>query len=185
MLNINLDIRPIFKLLQVNDKEIKVPKLGLKHHAILKDPSDHELAMKKLLASVHPNLSMAERDLVSLHLLAFNERLKHSVVLDDIEYTVDDVTICQNLRFKIVTTEFKFKSPKLENMNATIPELLRSCCVSVKNDSGESLDIPDFLDLPAFTYKWADEICSTIELKTSTGTTTKGLYKLMELFDGS
>ena len=48
MLNINLDIRPVFKLLQVNGKEIKVPKLGLKHHAILKDPSDHELAMKKL-----------------------------------------------------------------------------------------------------------------------------------------
>ena len=184
MNKINLDIRPVFRMLSINGKDIKIPRLGLKHHAILKDPNDHEDAMKKLMASIHPNLSAAERDLVSLHLLAYNERLKHSVVIDGNTYTVDDVIINQKLRFNIGETEFKFKTPKLENLNATIPELLRSSCVSVKDGNGNPQEIPDFLQMPAYTYKWADDICSTIELRTSIGS-VKGLYKLMELFDGA
>lgn len=181
MNKINLNIQPIFKTIKIKDKEIKIPRLGLRHHQILKDPGDNEEALKRLMQTIHPNLSVAERDLVSMHLLAFNDRLKSSVVIEGVTYTIDQIEICQKLTFTIGNTEFKFKSPKLDDLNATVPNMLASCCVHVKTD-GVKQDIPDFNKLPAFTYKWADDICSTIELNAN-GKVTKSLFSLMELFD--
>ena len=178
---INLNIKQIYKTIFVNDKEIRIPKLGLKHHAIIADGDSFEESSKKLLNTIHPNLSVAEKEIVSLHLLHYNGKINETTVIDGITYSINDVKICQKLRFTIGTTEFRFKSPKVEE--PTVDLMLKSGCVSVKNN-GKDLDIPDFGELPAFVYKWAEQITKSISLKTEK-TEIKGLYKLLEIFDGN
>lgn len=180
---ISLNIKPVFKLIEINGKEIKIPKMGLQQHAILSTSESLEDGVKKLIKSIHPNLSVAERDLVCLHLLAFNKRIKNEIEIDGKTYSVDDVIICQQLKFNIGDTEYKFKSPTMEIKNPTIDMLLKDCCVSVKTN-GIKQDIPDFMKMPAYVYKWVEKICNSISLKTHKKE-IKGLYDLVELFDGS
>ena len=93
MLNINLDIRPVFKLLQVNGKEIKVPKLGLKHHAILKDPLTGEIVdpfggrmdiEKKIIRHVSDH-SFPEDSLRVLRAAVFAARFEFDIASDTVE----------------------------------------------------------------------------------------------------
>lgn len=181
MNKINLNIKPIFKLVNVNGKDIKVPKMGLNHHSILSTSKSLEDGVKKLLKSIHPNLSVAERDLICLHLLEFNGKIKSEVEIDEKIYNINDVVICQQLKFVVGETEYKFRSPTMDIEYPTIDLLLKDCCVSVKTN-GIKQEIPDFMKMPAYVYKWVEKICNSISLKTHKNE-IKGLYQLMELFD--
>ncbi|EQA7786668.1 hypothetical protein ACX818_001253 [Acinetobacter baumannii] len=180
MKEINLDILPKCKQITINGKTINVPKLGLKHRLVYKDGQSHEEFMKSLMASIHPNLSMAERDLLTLHLMEYNGKLKNSIEISGESYSIDDVYICQKLKFNYGEFEFKFRSPTLELMDGPLDILLNRCCVSAKY-KGEKIDVPDFMDLPPFVSKWAEDITNTVALDTKTGKIV-GLYKLVELF---
>lgn len=169
------------KIIEINGKTIRIPKLGLRHHEILKEVRGHEENMKLLLNSIHKNLSQAERDLVTVHLLHFNNKLKDSVVINEVEVFVLDTVIDQTLRFDHDGVSYRFKSPTSTEMADTIDGMLQKCCVSAKRDAVE-IDIPDFLDMPAFVIGWAHKIADTLSLKTPNGY-IRGLYDIVEVFN--
>ncbi|WWS25273.1 hypothetical protein vBKpnAMK6_00319 [Klebsiella phage vB_Kpn_AM_K6] len=68
-MNLNV-ILPIKKIV-INEKTISIPKLGLKHHNLMKDVKGPDENMNLLLDSICPGLTAAESDIVVLHLLAF------------------------------------------------------------------------------------------------------------------
>lgn len=178
--NIKLDLVPKTKVIEVNGKQIKVPKLGLKHRMLIKDASNHEETMKVLLNYIQPNLSLAERDILTLHLLEYNGRLKQSVEKDGFVYKLDDVYICQQLKFSYGEYEFKFRSPSFELLKGPLDILLNQCCVSVKH-KGKKIDTPDFMQMPAFVHRWGEMITNTVAINGPNGTEIKGLYKIVEL----
>lgn len=181
MEKISLDIKKTYRNVEVNGKTIQIPKMNLKHQSIISTASNLESGFKDILKSIHPNLSAAERDLVTLHVLAYNGKIKEKVMIDDIEYSIFDVKITQQLKFNIDDYEFKFKTPKALS-EATIDQILNENCVSVKKD-GIAQPIPDFLDLPAFVHEWVELICDSISLNTH-NKHIKGLYNIVGVFDG-
>lgn len=182
MNKINLNINPITKNITVGGKEVKIPKLGLKHRMIVKDGMSHEDCMRELHKMICPNLSAAERDIVSLHILEYNGKLKQKIVKDGFEFDLDNVKICQQLKFIHGEYEFKFRSPTMELMKGPLDILMKECCVYVKHN-GKKIEIPDFMEMPAFVYKWAQKITDTVSIDGPKGE-IKGLQKLVELFSG-
>lgn len=176
-----LNIIKAEKIIEVNGKTIKIPKLGLRHHEILKEVRHYEESMKLLLNSIHKNLSQAERDLVTVHLLHFNGKLKDSVIINDVEVFVLDTVIDQQLKFEYAGVIYRFKSPTTTEMAETIDGMLEKCCVSVKKD-GVEIDKPAFLDMPAFVLGWAHAIADTLSLDTTNGP-IRGLYDIIEVFN--
>lgn len=182
MSKIKLDIKPVTKTVTINKKEIKIPKLGLKHYNLSKQVTSPDKNMKIIMDSIHPNLSKAERDLVTLHLLEFNNKIKSSVIKDGFEYSLDSVYICQVLKFSYGDLSFKFKSPSFDECFLPVDQMLKACCVSVHKD-GNKIEIPDFMELPAFTYKWAEQINLTVAIDGPNGP-IKGLTAVLEIFGG-
>lgn len=182
MEKINLDISPKFKTVEVNNKILKIPKLGLRHRLLIKEGMDHEESLAAIVSSVSPNLSFAERDLSTVHILAYNDRIKSSKIIDGFEYNVDNIYICQKLKFCYGDFEFKFKSPSMKTLKGPVDLLLKECCIYVKR-KGEKIDIPDFMDLPPFVYSWIEQITHTIAIDGPNGTSIKGIYDIVELFD--
>lgn len=180
-MEINLEISPQYKLVVVNDKEVKVPKLGLRHRMKLAESmdKDHMTILHELLKMIHPNLSVAERDLITLHLLAYNGRIKNKTVIDGHEISVDDAVICQKLKFDHGDYSFKFKSPKLMESLDTIGTMLNENCISAKY-KGEPIDF-DFWEAPAFVDNWAYDIMRTVSIKVGDSEVT-GVYNIVELF---
>ncbi len=179
---IHLDIKPIVKKVTINNKEVSVPMLGLKHKMLFDENLSPSANLKKLLNFVQPNLSVAERDLLCLHILAFNGRSKDKVIVDNVTYTLDDVYISQKLKFNIGDYEFKFKSPDVETIDGSVDLMLKNCCVYVKH-LDEKIKIPDFLDLPPFVINWANDITNTISIKTHNGIIA-GINDVLEFFNG-
>lgn len=177
--NITLELVPKSKVIEVNGKKIKVPKLGLKHRMLIKDSTSHEETMKILLNYIQSNLSLAERDVLTLHLLEYNGRMKSEVVKDGFTFKLDNVYICQKLKFEYNNVEFKFRSPTFELLKGPLDILLAQCCVSAKLN-GEKIDIPDFMQMPAFVHNWAEMITNTVAIDGPDGP-IKGLYKIVEL----
>lgn len=184
MEKINLNIKQTFKVVTINKKDIRIPKLGLKHHLIISNSKTLEDGMKQIIKSIHSNLSLSERDLVTLHLLAYNGKMKNSAVVDGKTYTLDDITICQQLEFKTNNgIVYKFKTPNFNNESSpAISDILNNNCIKVTSPEGEQLPIPDFLEMPAYVYKWVEKITDTISLKTEFGE-IKGIQNLMEVFN--
>lgn len=178
---ISLDIIANTKNIQVNGKTVKVPKLGLKHRLAIKPEMGPNECMTAIHKLVCPNLSVAERDIVTLHILEYNGKLKQKVIKDGFEYNLDDVKICQQLKFSYGEYEFKFKSATSEIYDGPLDMLLKSCCVYVKKN-GAKIDVPDFMDMPAFVYKWAQKITDTVAIDGPKGE-IKGMIKIMELFN--
>ncbi|ADG60100.1 baseplate hub distal subunit [Acinetobacter phage Acj9] len=173
-----LEITPKHKLLALANKEVKIPRLGLRHRMMFDVDKSHEQSLKDLLQSIHPALSMAERDLVMLHVLTYNDRVPNSKTVDGIEYHVDSASICQKLKFEYNGLTYKFKSPNMEMMQGPIDLMLGECCVFVR--SGETkVEVPDFLDMPAFVAHWAEQISTTIHMPGPNGT-IKGLRNIVE-----
>lgn len=181
-MGINLEISQNFKLVEVNGKKIRVPKLGLRHRLVINQDQTHEESMKALLRTIDPHLSLAERDLITLHILTYNERMPSAVEVDGFEYKIDNVYVCQKLKFIHGDYEFKFRSPTFELLKGPADILLKECCVYVKH-SGEKIDVPDFMDMPAFVMNWVEQITKTVAIDGPNGP-IKGLYEIAELFSG-
>lgn len=176
-----LNILKTEKIIEINGKTVHIPKLGLRHHEILKVVRGHEESMKLLLNSIHKNLSQAERDLVTVHLLHFNGKLKETVEINGVTVSVLDSKIDQQLKFEYDGVLYRFKSPTSSEMNDTVDGMLSKCCVSVKQN-GKELPVPDFLDMPACVLGWAHKIADTLSLDTPNGP-IRGLYDIVEVFN--
>lgn len=127
--------------------------------------------------SICPNLTAAETDFVSIHLLSFNSQIQDSVTKDGFNYHIKDMYICQRLEHQFGGNTFYFRSNKPFEQFGPVDDVLSSCFLKV-NDSTEC---PDFMDMPAFVTKWADDITSTIAIPGPNGP-IKGILKIMELF---
>ncbi|ADI96434.1 gp28 baseplate hub distal subunit [Acinetobacter phage Ac42] len=180
---ISLNIKPLTKSVQVNGKTVQVPKLGLKHYGLIKEIRSKSENMKRLMDSIQKGLTVAERDIVTLHLFEFNTEMPNKCFVNDQEITLDDVYVCQKLKFTYQDKVFKFKSYHGDQIDV-VPELLQSCLVSVKDSNGNELDHPNFMDMPAFVVNWAEQILQTIAVDTPNGT-VRGLNDIMELFNGT
>ncbi|AFU64132.1 baseplate hub distal subunit [Salmonella phage STML-198] len=175
-MNLNL-ILPIKKI-KCNNKEISIPKLGLKHHHLIKEVRDLSENMGILLDSIHPGLTAAESDLVCLHLLEFNGKLKSTVMKDGFTYNINDIYICQRLEFQYQGITFYFRSPDRYEVFTTVDKMLSSCFIKT-NLSDEA---PDFLRMPAFVSKWADDITNMIAIP-GPHEPIKGTSKILGLFE--
>jgi hypothetical protein len=170
----NLKLILPIKKITLGNKEISVPKLGLKHHKLVKDEKDPIKALGIMMRSVYPDLSAAENDYVALHLLEFNGRIKDTVVKDGFTYKLSELYICQRLEFQFQGKTYKFKSHKPFDTFGPVDEVLKSLYL------GD--DVPDFLDMPAFVAKWADDITSTVAIPGPDGP-IKGLLKVMDILN--
>lgn len=160
------------KKLKLADKEINIPKLGLKHHALIKDEKDPIVALQKIMKSIYPGMTAAESDYTALHLLAFNGRIKEVSTVDGFTYSLDTLYICQRLKFQFHGTEYNFKSHDAFQEFGPVDQVLESLYL------GD--DVPDFLDMPAFVSKWADDITSTVAISGPQGP-VKGMLQIMEI----
>lgn len=158
----------------MNQKEISIPKLGLKHHNLVKDEKDPVKALRMIMRTIHPDLDAAETDFVSLHLLEFNGKLKSEVIKDGFTYRLADVYICQRLEFQYQGNTFKFRSHKPFETFGPVDAVLQTLYL------GD--DVPDFLDMPAFVAKWADDITSTVAIPGPNGP-IKGMLEIMGLLN--
>lgn len=165
---------PIQKI-HLNGKDINIPKLGLKHHQLVKDEKNPIIALQKIMQSIYPNLDAAEGDYVALHLLAFNGKLKEKVEKNGFIYSLDTLYICQRLNFQYSGKEYKFKSHKQFQDFGPVDSVLESLYL------GD--DVPDFLDMPAFVAKWADDITQTVAIQGPHGP-VKGLLAIMDILNG-
>lgn len=162
-------------------KTVEIPKFGLLQYRMVGDMTDGEKALTLLIDSIKKNASKAERDLISLHILEFNDKMSASVTKDGFEYNLDDVYISQKLKFEMGEYLFKFRSPSADECVMPIDLLLKSCCTLAKRN-GEKIDVPDFMEMPAFVLQWADKILNTISIDGPDGP-IEGLGQIMELFD--
>lgn len=168
-----VDTKPVLKFvvpvktLHLNGKEIKIPKMGIKHHRLLKEVRTCEETLRVLLDSIHEGLNAAEAEMVMLHLCAFNGKCFE----EKDGLSINDVYICTETEFKIGDQEFKFNSPVYTT--------------SADIDDAEFLNkhyndpAVDFHDFPAFIMDWAAGLRKTIALDTPDGTIYGGL-KIME-----
>lgn len=174
----NLNVILPIKKITINGKAISIPKLGLKHHNLMKEVKGPDENMNILLDSICPGLSAAESDIVVLQLLSFNNKLKETVIKDGFTYDLDKVYICQRLTQRLDGKEFKFRAPprysKLGSVDSILSEFLESV-------DGEKTEI-NFMKLPAFVVKWADDLVNTIAIDGPNGP-IKGMLNVMEIFE--
>lgn len=170
----NLKLILPLKKIVINEKEISIPKLGLKHQKMIKDEKDPLIVISKILKSIHPNLTAAESDLATIHLLEFNDKIKSSVIKDGFKYDINDVYICQRLIFHFGGKEYKFRSHDPYEQFGPVDAVLSSLYLGS--------DVPDFLDMPAFVSKWADDITSTIAIPGPSGP-IKGILAIMDILN--
>lgn len=174
-MNLNL-ILPLKKIV-INDKQISIPKLGLKHHELLKNPCGADENMIKLVNSICPGLNAAESEIVLLHVLEFNGKIKSEVTVNGKVFKVSDVYISQRLEHQYHGNIFYFRSPEPFETFVTPDDVLEKCFIRV-NDSDV---VPEFMDMPAFVTKWADAITTKISIKGPKGQ-LDGLSEILELF---
>lgn len=170
-------ILPLKKIV-VNGKEVSIPKLGLKHHALMKDVKSPEGHIRTLINSIRPDLTAAEANVVLLHTLEFNGKIKESVTKDGFTYNINDVYVSQRLEHQFNGYTFYFRAPNQFESFSTPDDVLEKCFLRV-NDSEV---VPDFMNMPAFVYSWADDITTNIAIKGPYGP-LKGLSKILELFE--
>lgn len=174
----NLKLILPLKKIKVNDKEISIPKLGLKHHDLLKDVKAPEEHLKAIINSIRTDLTAAEANIVIAHVLEFNGKIKSEVEKDGFVYKLSDLYICQRLEFQFGGNTFYFRAPNHGEVFTTPDDVLDKCFVRV-NDSDVK---PDFMEMPAFVYSWADDITINVAIKGPQGP-LKGLSKILEIFE--
>lgn len=156
----------------MGNKDISIPKLGLRHHAMLKDIKDPIQGLRKIIDSIHPGLSTAESDLVALHTLEFNGKIKESSVINGFKYNLSEAYICQRLSFSYGGKDYVFRSHKPFEEFGPVDSVLSSLY--------QGNEVPDFLDMPAFVAKWADDIINTVAIPGPNGP-IKGMLKIMDI----
>lgn len=175
-MNLNL-VLPMKKVM-VNHKEIKIPKLGLKHHNLLKEVKSPQENFRLLIDSICPGLTAAEADVVSLHLLEFNGKIKDKVIKDDFEYSLSTLRITQRLEFQYAGHVFKFRAPEHFESFGGVDKMLSKCLISVDDKETEV----DFMRMPAFVKKWADDISSTVSITGPHGD-VRGIANIIGIFE--
>ncbi|AHY25175.1 baseplate hub distal subunit [Pectobacterium bacteriophage PM2] len=148
--------------------------MGLKHQTLTKDINDPIKAVLTLMTSIHPSLNAAETDYAALHLLEFNGKIQNEVIKDGFKYSLNDLYICQRLEFQYGGTEYKFRSHIPFEQFGPIDTVLKSLYL------GD--DVPDFLDMPAFVSKWADDITNTVAIPGPKGP-IKGISAIMDILN--
>lgn len=179
-----LDLTGLVKVknIKINDKDIQIPKLSLYHYNMLRDQSNINKSVFQLAQSIHKGLSKAERDLVIIHLLEFNDRLQSSVVVDGFLFELNNIEIIQKLKFEYQEKLYTFRTPTMNEVFNTPEDMLNACCIHVKYKN-KKIDIPDFSKMPAFVYKWSEQILTTIGIRGRNGKYIKGIDAVTELFD--
>lgn len=145
------------KKIVLNQKEIRIPKLGLKHHVLIKEVREAHENLQILMDSICPGLTKAETEVVMLHTLEFNGRIpltKDGISLSDIE-------ILTKTDFEFQGKVYKFRAPTFYEKFKTHREVLDTLYI------GD--DHPDFGKMPAFVGKWAKQLQETIRLGSLVG----------------
>lgn len=177
-MNLNL-ILPLKKVvLPISNKEVSIPKMGLKHYNILKDVKGPDENLKLLIDSICPNLSPAEVDFVSIHLLEFNGKIKSRKEIDGYTYDINDVYVCQRLEFQYQGNTFYFRAPGKFEQFLTVSDMLSKCLLKVNDEVKEI----NFLEMPAFVLKWANDIFTTLAIPGPNGPIT-GIGNIIGLFE--
>ena len=130
--------------------------------------------------SICPGLTAAETDFVALHVLAFNNRLKDEVTVDGFTYKLNDVYICQRLEQQFSGHTFYFRSNEPFEQFGPVDDVLEKCFLKVD----DSTECPDFMGMPAFVSKWADDITSTVAIPGPNGP-IKGIIPIMDILNDS
>lgn len=164
------------KKVKINQKIVTIPKLGLKHYNLLKDVKALDENMRILVDSIQPGLSSGEAELMVLHLLEFNGRMKDVVVKDGFTYKLEDIYICQRLSHQLNGITYNFRSPELYEQFSTPQDVLE------KTYRAEGSEVPDFGSMPAFVIKWANSIVNTVAIKGPKGVIT-GSLNILEIFE--
>lgn len=157
------------KKLEINGKHIKIPKMGIKQHRLLKDVRSCDETLKILLDSICPGLNAAESELVMLNLCAFNGKCLEEK--DGLK--LSDVYICTETEFELNGKTFKFKNPMY-----TSDPIIDDADFLSHHYHDPSVDFHDF---PAFIMDWATGLRKTIALDTPEGTIYGGINILDRL----
>ena len=142
------------KTIELNGKQIKIPKLGLKHHKLVRDPKPGDESLRILIDSIHPGLSGEECEYVLVHLAAFNGRCFENKIVDNFTYSLDTMKIIRKTSFKIQDTEYNFRSPYFGEQFISAKDILEST----------SIDELKFGSMPAYVANWSEQIISTIQI---------------------
>ena len=170
-----IDTKPSLKFvvpvknITVNDKQITIPKMGIKQHRLLKEVRSCDETLKILLDSIHPGLNAAEAELVMLHICAFNGKCLEEK--DGLR--LDDVYICTESEFEFNGEKFKFTPPMLSS------EYTHDDANFLSNHYHDPS--VDFHNFPAFIMNWATGLRKTVAIDTPDGTIYGGINILDRL----
>lgn len=166
-----LNIIPAVKQIKVNGKDVTIPKLGFRQIKLLKDmnPEGLDESMQTLMDSIRPGLTLAEADMVMLHLLAFNKKVKTVEVVGGFEVDIDKAYLCGEYEFDLEGRTAYFVPPVMGEKFVTAIDVLNK-----QFDPERSGFELDFNDAPAYTLDWAKLIMRTVALDTPAGTVYGG-----------
>lgn len=164
-----LDLILPTRILTLNNKEIRVPKLGLKHHRLVKEIKSLDEHLRVLIESIHPGLDGAEMEFVLVHIGAFNGRCKDQKTVDNFTYDIKTMRIDRETTFELDKT-YKFRSPYLGETFNSAKDILEST----------KTDDTYYGSMPAFVVHWADKIASTVSIEGPNGR-IEGCAKIMEI----
>ncbi|QBX32877.1 baseplate hub distal subunit [Aeromonas phage Asfd_1] len=166
-----LNIIPAVKEITVNGKPVSIPKLGFRQMKLMKDMKEDGLneAIQMLIDSIRPGLTMAEADMVMLHLLAFNKKVKTVETVGGFDVDIDKAYLCGKYEFDLEGHPVYFIPPVLGQTFLTGLDVLEKQFDRERT----GFDI-DFEQAPAYVLDWAVEITKTIALDTPHGTVFGG-----------
>lgn len=167
---IKLNIIPSVKEIKIKNKTIKIPKLGLKHYRMLKEVKGYDKNLNELMDSICPNMTAAEADMVFVHLMAHNGKIKEKQMFDDFELDINKTYFCNKTEFTCLGRTFYFKEPTLTQKFESSLDVLNKQFIKCE----PHLDF-DFEDMPAYAQDWADEILKTVAIDTPLGPVYGGI----------
>lgn len=158
-----LKIIPVTRTIELNDRQIVIPKMGLKHYRMLKDVKGLAENMTELMDSICPGLTAAESEFVIVHLLAHNGRIKDRQEFDfngqKITIDINDMVLCNKTEFIDGDKTYKFRAPRIGEFFISGLDALQSC----------TLDNIDYGNMPAYMLDWADDLTATVKIDTPVG----------------
>lgn len=167
-----------FKTIAVNGKEVKIPKMSLYHYKVLAGKTKPDEVNFELVKSICPGLSRAERDVVLLHTLEYNGKL----LAERNGFKLDNIEICQQLKFHIGDYSFRFTTPSTEDLFA-VPEEVLNISIRESRYKGELIENPDFFNMPAYVKNWLELILTTVKMTSDDGEVISGLDEILEYLD--
>lgn len=174
----NLNVILPIKKITIDGIEISLPKLGLKHHNLMKEVKMPDENLAILLDSIKPGLDAVQSDIVLLQLLAFNGKIKEEAEKDGFTYRLSDVYGCRILTHRLNGQEYKFNAPERFSKFGSADAILDKYFSSVDGRTEK----PDFMKLPAFVIKWVDGIVNTVAIPGPNGP-IKGIGNIIGLFE--